>query len=78
MIKDFLESSEFKKNIKDFFRPCKLIFRALPNHYEDPILTKTFAPLEIFDSWFKKNRLVKKTFLAIFRKFIVEKDVFFF
>ena len=27
----------------------KLIFRALPEHYEDPVLTKLFAPRAIFE-----------------------------
>ena len=51
-IKDFFEERvgadfhKFFENFVDiFFRSTKLIFRALTDYYDDPILTKKFEPL---------------------------------
>ena len=58
-------SKNFSKNLSTFFRSTKLIFRALPEHYKNPILKQKYAQIwQIFEN---KNQ-VKSQFLGTFWK----------
>ena len=62
--------SRIFKNFQEFCRPSfkstKLIFRALPKHYKDPVLAKI-----------KKRNRPKKAFLGTFWKTLTKKLRFF-
>ena len=66
--------ADFQKNFVDFFRTTKLIFRALPNLYKDPVFAKTSAP----QAKFRKKKQDKKCVIRpFFGKFWQENRVFF-